>query len=83
MKIGKRGTLAEIDAKAWTAFASETGLGMPLVRRRVVELADSVRGSAQAVVKSLRRPDLDAAALESIADVIRERAERCGLTVKS
>ena len=83
MKIGMRGTLAEIDVKAWTAFASETGLGMPLVRRRVAELADSVSGATQAAVQSLSRPDLDAAALASIADVIRERAERCALTIKS
>ena len=75
--------LAEIDAKAWTAFASETGLGTPLIRRRVAELADSVRGSAQAVVQSLSRPDLDAAAFASIAGSIRERAERCALTVKT
>ena len=83
MKIGKQATLAEIDAKAWTAFASEAGLGMPLVRRRVVELADSVRGAAQAAVQTLSKPDLNAAELESIAGSIRERAERCALTAKT
>ena len=41
MRIGKRATLAELDARGWTAFAADTGLGLPLIRRRVSELSQS------------------------------------------
>jgi serine/threonine-protein kinase HipA len=42
MKIGKRSTLAELDARGWEAFAADAGLGLPLIRRRVAEISEKV-----------------------------------------
>lgn len=76
MKIGKRTTLAELDAKGWTAFAADAGLGLPLIRRRVGELSRSVERSALAVADTLSRPGLDTAAVSSFAAMVTARAKQ-------
>ncbi|MFM7292552.1 MAG: type II toxin-antitoxin system HipA family toxin [Planctomycetia bacterium] len=76
MKIGKRATLAEIDAKGWAAFAADTGLGLPLIRRRVAEISKRVLKKATAVAEDLSCPELDGTAIEQFADMISERARR-------
>ncbi len=83
MKIGKRGTLRDMDAKGWATFANEAGLGLPLVRRRVREIADAMKASALDVAISLRIPGLDDVALDRFADLVIDRAERCAFTVRS
>jgi serine/threonine-protein kinase HipA len=82
MKIGKRATLAELDAKGWAAFAADAGLGLPLVRRRVAELGDSVKTRAHDVARNLMHPGLDEAALLKFAEMAADRALRCALTSK-
>lgn len=81
MKIGRRGTLAELDAKGWAAFAAEAGLGLPLIRRRVAEISKGVIARTGEVAAELVRPGFDRTAIESLAAMVRERAERCALTV--
>ena len=81
MRIGKRATLAELDAKGWTAFAADTGLGLPLIRRRVSELSQSAIARAIEVSVELRRPGLDTAALSRFAELVADRAQRCASTV--
>lgn len=81
MKIGKRATLAELDAKGWAAFAADAGIGLPLIRRRVAEISGSVREKATAVAEELSRPALDRTAIEQFAKLIRDRAEHCASTV--
>lgn len=81
MKIGKRATLAELDAKGWAAFAADAGLGLPLIRRRVAEISTAVLAKAAAVAEELSRLGLDRMAIEQFADMIRVRAERCALTI--
>jgi len=81
MKIGKRATLAELDAKGWAAFAADTGLGLPLIRRRVAEISKGVLEKATAVAEDLSRPELDRTAIEQFAGMIRDRADRCALTI--
>ncbi len=80
MKIGKRATLAELDAKGWAAFAADAGLGLPLIRRRVAEISNGVLEKATAVAAALSRPELDRTAIEQFADMIRVRAARCALS---
>jgi serine/threonine-protein kinase HipA len=80
MKIGKRATLAELDAKGWAAFATDAGLGLPLVRRRVAEISKGVLEKANAVAEELARPELDRTAIEQVADMVRDRADLCALT---
>lgn len=81
MKIGKRATLAELDAKGWAAFAADAGIGLPLIRRRVAEIIKGVIARTGEVAAELVRPGFDRAAIESLAATVRERAERCALTV--
>jgi serine/threonine-protein kinase HipA len=82
MKIGKRSTIAEMDAKGWATFAADTGLGLPLIRRRVGEMSESVKEAARDVASELVRPGLDEAALLGFAALVRDRAERCAGTVR-
>jgi serine/threonine-protein kinase HipA len=81
MKVGKRATLAELDAKGWAAFATDAGLGVPLIRRRVAEISKGVIARTGEVAAELVRPGFDRTAIESLAAMVRERAERCALTV--
>lgn len=81
MKIGKRATLAELDAKGWAAFAADAGIGLPLIRRRVAEISKGAIARTGEVTAELVRPGFDRAAIESLAAMVRERAERCALTV--
>ncbi|HVI28509.1 type II toxin-antitoxin system HipA family toxin [Hansschlegelia sp.] len=81
MKIGKCATLAELDAKGWAAFAADTGLGLPLIRRRVAEISKGVLEKATAVAEEFSRPELNRPAIEQFANMIRDRADRCALTV--
>ncbi len=80
MKVGKRATLAELDAKGWAAFAADAGLGLPLVRRRVAEISKGVRDKATVVAAELSLPGLDRTAVEQLADMVRDRAERSAWT---
>lgn len=80
MKIGKRATLAELDAKGWTAFAADAGLGLPLIRRRVAEISERVRTMATQTADTLFTQGLDKAALGRFSDMILERAERSAKT---
>lgn len=82
MKIGKRATLAEMDAQGWAAFAVEAGLGLPLIRRRVGEISEGVLAQAQGVAATLMMPGLDEAALMRFADLAGDRATWCARTIQ-
>jgi serine/threonine-protein kinase HipA len=82
MRIGKRATLAELDLKGWTAFAADTGIGMPFVRRRIGEISESVKARAQAVAGALVAPGLDEGALDGFAAMIAERADGSALSIR-
>ena len=81
MRIGRRATLETLDAKAWTAFAADAGLGSPMIRRRVVELCEKVRSGAHDIAGELNISGLDQAALSRFAAMVVDRAERCALKV--
>lgn len=81
MKIGKRATLAELDAKGWSAFAADAGLGLPLLRRRVAEMCDGVTSTVRNTAEGLIGQGLDDGALERFADMVRDRAGQCAMTV--
>lgn len=82
MKIGKKATLSEMDARGWAAFSTDAGLGLPLVRRRIAEISDGVKAAAQDVAQTIVLPGLDEAALSRFSALIRDRAERCALTIQ-
>lgn len=82
MKIGKRATLAELDAKGWTTFAADAGLGLPLIRRRVVEISEGAIARANEVAAKLVGPGFDEGALVRLATMVSTRAVRCSATIR-
>ncbi len=80
MKLGKRATLAELDEEGWRVFAADAGLGLPLIRRRVAEISESVKAKADEVARSLMRPGLDEVAQLEFAELAVDRAHRCART---
>jgi serine/threonine-protein kinase HipA len=80
MKIGKRSTIEELDAKAWEAFAKECGLGFPLVRRRISQMSELIKSCLGTASGDLIVPGLNQNAIETYSKAIRARAER-GMTM--
>lgn len=81
MKIGKRATLAELDAKGWAAFAADAGIGLPLIRRRIAEISKGVLEKATVIAAELSRPGLERTTVEQFTIMICDRADRCAATV--
>ncbi len=81
MKIGKRATLQELDAKGWAAFAADTGLGLPLIRRRVTELCERVAANIPIVAAGLSNSGLDDSALRDLGTMINARTSLCARSV--
>lgn len=75
MKIARRGTLEEIGPTAWVEFADDIGMPARFVQRRVVELAEAVRGRSPDLPNDERLGGLDGAALTTYAAMITSRAE--------
>jgi serine/threonine-protein kinase HipA len=69
MKIGGEYSSQKIVARDFELLAEEAGLGRPLVRRRVPELADTV-------VASLANVEIAHPTAEKVAALIRERCEK-------
>ena len=77
MPIGGCAGLAEMDSRRWAAFAEEATLGLPLIRRRVAEIGQSVIGRAHEVAEEPTMPGLDVEALSRFRRTVIDRAERC------
>jgi serine/threonine-protein kinase HipA len=71
-----------MDAKGWSAFATDVGVGLPLIRRRVSEISQAVMAKAHDVAGAVMRPGLDEAALSRLATMVTERAAQCATTVQ-
>jgi serine/threonine-protein kinase HipA len=80
MRIGKRATLEELDAKGWAAFAADAGLGLPLVRRRLRELCERTIAAARETADALCAQGVDEIVLGRLSDMVRDRADRCAMT---
>ena len=82
MRIGKRATLGEMDAKGWSAFAADAGVGLPLIRRRVSEISQAVIARADDVAGEVMRAGLDETALSRFAAMAADRAAQSAITVQ-
>ncbi|MCY4608642.1 MAG: type II toxin-antitoxin system HipA family toxin [bacterium] len=82
MQIGRCATLQDLDAESWAAFASGAILGLPLVRRRVVEISQGVKARARDIAGTMMYPGLDAGAFSRLAGLVAERAEQCAFTTR-
>lgn len=80
VRIGKRATLEEMNAKTWAVFAADIGLGLTLIIRRVSEISPLVVARANGVASERMRPGLDQAALSRFAEMATDRAARCVAT---
>ncbi|OLP59342.1 kinase [Xaviernesmea oryzae] len=78
MRIGRRATLAEMDADGWKAFSKDTGVGLPLVRRRVAELTDATCGTIAQVRESLSPSAVDPVTINQVSTLIASRAQLVG-----
>ena len=81
MKVARRATLEELRRGDWDRFAGGIGLGAPIVRRRVRELAGLALERAEGVARDLAHPGLDENALARCAVRTADRALRLALTV--
>lgn len=77
MKVGTAATLDELKVIGWSEFAEGVGVGLPLIRRRVAELAAAVSKRAEAVASELVSPGLDEDALQRFANTAIARAQSC------
>ena len=80
MKLGKRETLGELDAKGWGKFALDAGMSWPFVRQRVRHIVGLVQTKIESVVAEFASLDLDQAVVGDLAVLIRERAAACETT---
>ena len=81
MKVARRATLEELRRGDWDRFAGGIGLGAPIVRRRVRELAGLALERAEGVARDLAHAGLDENALARCAVRTADRARRLALTV--
>jgi serine/threonine-protein kinase HipA len=81
MRIGKRATLAEMDADGWQTFAKEAGVGLPLVRRRITNLVDSTAETVTRVLEDTSDLCIDSARIKHFADLIAGRAKLARLSI--
>ena len=81
MKVARRATLEELRRGDWDRFARGIGLGAPIVRRRVGELAGLALERAEEVAGDLAHTGLDQDALAACAARTTDRARRLALTV--
>ncbi len=42
MRIGRAGTIAELDQAAWVRFAADAGITLPFLRRRIIAMTDAI-----------------------------------------
>lgn len=77
MPIGGCAELAEMDSGRWAAFAEEATVGLPLIRRRVAEIGESVIRRAHDVTEEMTMPGLDTEALRRFRRTVTVRAEQC------
>jgi serine/threonine-protein kinase HipA len=81
MKIGKRATLGELDARGWEKFALDAGMSWPFVRQRVRNIAALVEAKIESVVAEFAPLKLDRAVVDDLAALIRNRAAACATTL--
>jgi serine/threonine-protein kinase HipA len=81
MKIGKRATLGELDARGWEKFAGDAGMTWPFVRQRVRNIAELVEVKIESVVAEFTSLKLDSAVVDDLVVLIRERAAACETTL--
>lgn len=81
MKIGRRSSLGELDAKGWKRFADDAGIGWPLVRQRVGEIATRIDAKIATVAAAFAALDFDQVVVERLATFIGGRVAPCATSV--
>ena len=81
MKIGRRSTLGELDAKGWKRFAEDAGIGLPLVRQRIGKIAAQIDAKIASVAAEIVSLGLDAVVVNDLATFVRDRVDPCVTSV--
>ena len=81
MKIGRRSTLGELDAKGWERFALDAGIRWPLVRQRVGEVAAKIETKIAAVVAEIASLGFESEVLNDLATLMKKRLGPCVTSV--
>jgi serine/threonine-protein kinase HipA len=76
MPVAKRTTLDDFRPDTWDGFAEQIGMAKPYVRRRVVDLAKTMKARATELAETLRTADLAGDALDRYAGIVTARAIR-------
>ena len=77
MKIGKRATLGELDARGWERFAHDAGMSLPFVRQRACKIADAISGKIAPVAVEIVSHGMDPGTVNDLMSFIGERIEPC------
>ncbi len=81
MKIGRRSTLSELDAKGWKRFAEDAGIGLPLVRQRIGKIAATIDAKIASVAAEIVLLGLDPVVVNELATFVRDRVASCVTSV--
>lgn len=76
MKIGGKYRPEDILPRHWDRFARETGLAAPMVRRRVLDLAQRAAGASREVAAALDREGHGSPIIARIIDTVDARSTR-------
>jgi hypothetical protein len=74
MKIGKCKHINALAADHWKKMADETGLGWPMIRDRIGEMATGILDHSAATGKDL--PAIEPPMLERVIDIVTNRAKK-------
>lgn len=79
MKIGSKYKFSEVQARHWNQFAEGAGLGKAAAKKRILELAKSLPGTARKLQYDSVRGFSGSAVVEKIVALIEQR---CALTIR-
>ena len=81
MKIGKCNTLDELQVKHWERLSRTIELGMPYIKKRILELCNLILVRIENVALELQQPGFNNAAITEIKNIVRDRTLLCLKTV--
>lgn len=76
MRIGDQGVFERLGVLAWKRFAEQGGIGFPLLRSRVLGIAERTPEACERTIQRMEHTGLDQKVLKDLATMITERARQ-------